>query len=346
MQMIPSVRAHMVDRAMSRRAFVSSIAALAGSLGIAFGPQNTRAQQPASLRRIGVLVVTFSPESKEARAFQQGLRDAGYSEGRDLAIEWRSAGGDETRLPQLAADLVQRKVDVIVTDVTVGTRAALRATSTIPIVMAIVADPLGSGLVTSLAHPGANITGLSAMLGELSAKRLELLKEALPRAKQVVVLWNPATPYHTGAVADVKAAARTMSIEPTFVAFGGPKDLSSLSSAVKRENGQAILVIDAPVINNSRRELLALAAKLGMPVITAGKFYARDGALLSYGADYSDLFRRAAGYVDKILKGAKPGDLPIEQPTKFELVVNLKTAQALGLKVPESILLRADEVLR
>jgi putative ABC transport system substrate-binding protein len=137
-----------------------------------------------------------------------------------------------------------------------------------------------------------------------------------------------------------------MSIEPTFVAFRGPKDFSSVSTAVKRENAQAILVIDAPVINNSRRELLALAAKLGIPVITAGKFYARDGALLSYGADYSDLFRRAAGYVDKILKGAKPGDLPIEQPTKFELVVNLKTAQALGLKVPESILLRADEVVR
>ena len=212
--------------------------------------------------------------------------------------------------------------------------------------MATVADPLGSGLVTSLAHPGANITGLSAMLGELSGERLELLKEMLPLAKRVVILWNPATPYHARAIADVKAAARAMSIEPTFVAVRGPKDFSSMSSTVKRENAQAILVIDAPVINSSRRELLALAAKLGIPVITAGNVYVRDGALLSYGADYSDLFRRAAVYVDKILKGAKPADLPIEQPTKFELVINLKTAKALGLDILESILLRADEVIR
>ena len=331
---------------LSRRAFVSSVAALAGSLGIVRGLQRARAQQLASPRRIGVLVVTFSPESKEAQAFRQGLRDAGYSEGGDVLIDWRSADGAYDRVPQLAAELVQRKVDVIVTDVTVAVRAALRATSIIPIVMAVVADPLGSGLVTNLAHPGGNITGLSLMLGELSAKRLELLKEALPRAKQVVIPWNPATPYHTKAVADTKAAALAMSIEPTFVAVREPKDFSSVSSAVKRVNAKAILVIDAPIITTNRRELLSLAAKLRIPVVSGNSEFVADGALLSYGADWSDLFRRAAGYVDKILKGARAADLPIEQPTKFELAVNLKTAKALGLEIPESILLRADKVIR
>jgi putative ABC transport system substrate-binding protein len=212
--------------------------------------------------------------------------------------------------------------------------------------MAIVADPLSSGLVGNLARPEANVTGLSVMLGELTAKRLELLKEALPRAKQVLIVWNPATPYHTKAVSDIKAAAPAMSIEPTFEAVRGPQDFSSVSSAVKRSNAQAILVIDAPIITINRRDLLALAAQLRIPVVCGNKEFVSDGALLSYGADYSDLFRRAAGYVDKILKGAKPDELPIEQPTKFELVVNLKMAKALGLKIPESILLRADEVLR
>jgi len=335
-----------VIRGVSRRAFVSGMMALVCSLDIVFWPRGALAQQAASPRRIGVLDVTFSPESKEAQAFREGLREAGYSEGDDVVIEWRSTYGDYDRVPQLAADLVQNKVDVIVTDVTVAARAALRATSTIPIVMAIVADPLGSGLVTNLAHPGANITGLSVMLGELSAKRLELLKDALPRAEHVVILWNPATPYHTKAVTDTEAAALAMSIESTFVAVREPKDFSSVSSAVKRSNAQAILVIDAPVITINRRELLALAARLRTPVVSGNREFVADGALLSYGADWSDLFRRAAGYVDRIFKGAKPGDLPIEQPTKFELAVNLKTAKALGLEVPESILLRADEVIR
>jgi putative ABC transport system substrate-binding protein len=330
----------------SRRAFVISIAELVGGLAIMFGPRGGRAQQANAPRRIGVLLVTFSPESREARAFRQALHDAGYAEGTDLVIEWRSAGDDEGRLSQLASDLVQRKVAIIVTDVTVGVRAALRATSTTPIVMAIAADPLGSGLVSNLAHPGANITGLSSMLGETSAKRLELVKEALPQARRVVIPWNPTTPYHTQAVADLRVAAHEMSIEATFVAIREPKDFSSVLSAVKRENAEAIMVIDAPIITKNRHELLSLATKLGVPVISGLNYFAAEGALLSYGADWSDLFRRAAGYVDKILKGAKPGDLPIEQPTKFELTVNLKTAKALGLQLPESILLRADEVIR
>jgi putative ABC transport system substrate-binding protein len=237
-------------------------------------------------------------------------------------------------------------VDVIVTDITVGADAALRATSTIPIVMAVVADPVGSGLVTNLAHPGANLTGLSLMLGELTAKRLELLKETVPRAKRVVILWNPETPYHTEALQDIKAAAPAMSIEPQFVAVRWSTGMSSVWPAVRQANAQAILVLDAPVFFKQHRELLALARQDRNPIAFADRTFVVEGALMSYGANYSDLFRRAAGYVDKILKGAKPGDLPIEQPTKFELVVNLKTAKALGLTIPESILLRADEVIR
>jgi putative ABC transport system substrate-binding protein len=212
--------------------------------------------------------------------------------------------------------------------------------------MAIAADPVGSGLVSNLSHPEGNITGLSLMLGELSAKRLELIKELLPQATQVVVLWNPATPYHTKAVADIKAAAPGMAISATFVPIRGPQDFSSVSPVVRRKNAQAILVIDAPVITNNRRGLLDLTTKLRTPVVSGNSEFVVDGALLSYGAQFNDLFRRAAGYVEKILKGAKPGDLPIEQPTKFELVINLKTAKALGVTIPQSILLRADEVIR
>jgi len=305
-----------------------------------------QAQHPAQPWHIGVLLVSFLPTDRVPQAFLEGLRDAGYTEGRDVVIEWRSANGDYDRVPSLAADLLGQKVDVILTDITVAARAARQATSTIPIVMAVVADPVGSGLVPNLARPGGNITGLSLMLRELTAKRLELLREAIPSAKEVLVLWNPATPYHRGAVEDVKAAAPGMSIDPTFVAIRKREDLGSIASAVRRANAQAILLIDAPVIYVNRRELLTLATKAQIPVVSGSSDFVSDGALISYGASYSDLFRRAAGYVDKILKGAKPGDLPIEQPTKFELIVNLKTARALGINVPESILLRADEVIR
>jgi putative tryptophan/tyrosine transport system substrate-binding protein len=331
---------------MTRRDFARGLIALATcivSLGFASA---TDAQQPASPRRIEVLLVNFSPESKEAQAFRQGLRDAGYVEGRDVVIEWRTASGDYARVPELVADLVQRRVDVIVSDSTVGTRALKRATSTIPVVMATVADPVGSGFVTSLAHPGGNITGLSTMMTELSAKRLQLLKEAIPRVVRVAVLSNPDTPYVPRMIEEVKAAAPSLSIELKFIDVRTPEEFNSAFSAVSRAHVQALYVIDDRLFSTHRPVLLKLISNARLPAIYSSREFADEGGLISYGANWTDLFRRSAGYVDKVLQGAKPGDLPIEQPTKFELVVNLKTAKALGITIPESILLRADEVIR
>jgi putative ABC transport system substrate-binding protein len=304
------------------------------------------AQQPASPRRIGVLLVGWSPESKNAQQFRQGLRDAGYAEGRDVVIEWRSANGDYARVPELAADLAKSKIDVIVVDSTVAAQAVKRATSTIPIVMALVADPVGSGLVDNLAHPGANITGLSLMTTDLTAKRLQLLKETISRVGRVAVLWNPATPYHMKAVADLKAAAPSLSIDLKFVGARTPEEFGPAFSAVRGAHAQALYVIDDPFFVIHRTTLLKLVSKAGLPAIYASREFADEGGLISYGTNFGDLFRRSAGYVEKILKGAKPSDLPIEQPTKFELVVNLKTAKVLGITVPQSILVRADEVIR
>jgi putative ABC transport system substrate-binding protein len=311
-----------------------------------FKPQSAYAQQPAAPRRIGVLLVIFSPQSKEAQAFRKGLQDAGYVEGRDVVIEWRSANGDYARVPESIADLAQRKVDVIVVETTLAAQAVKRATSTIPIVMAVVADAVGSGLVTSLAHPGANITGLSGMVTDLAAKRLQLLKETIPRLTRVAVLWNPATPYHTKVVEDLKAVAPALSIELSFVGLRTPEEFGPALSAVSRAHAQALYEIDAPLFFVHRTTLLKLTAKARLPVSYGQRQLVDEGGLMSYGANFDDLYRRSAGYVDKILKGAKPGDLPIEQPTKFELVVNLKTAKTLGITIPQSILLRADEVIR
>jgi len=309
-----------------------ALVALIAYLG-PFGLANAADAPPSGApRRIGVLFGGLSPNSNEAQQFRKGLRDAGYSEGRDVVIEWRTAGGDVSRTPELAADLVQSKVEVIVATGTVATQAAKRATSTIPIVMTVVADPVGSGLVTSLAHPGGNVTGFSSMLAELSAKRLQLLKQAVPGVARVAVLWNPDTPWHARAVESLKAARPSLSIELNFVSARSPEGFASAFSAITRSHGQALCVLDDALFLVNRATLVKLASKARLPVI--------------YGANFGGLFRQSAGYVDKILKGAKPGDLPIEQPTKFELVINLKTAKALGITIPESILLRADEVIR
>jgi len=293
-----------------------------------------------------VVLVGPSPKGKEAQAFQQGLRHAGYIEGRDVVIEWRTAAGDYARAQVLATDLVQNKVDVIVVNGTLATQAAKRATSTIPIVMVLVADPVGSGLVTSLAHPGGNVTGLSMMMRELSAKRLQLLKEAIPQLTRVTVLWNPDVAFHTKPVEDLKAAAPSLSIELSFVSARTPEEIDSAFAAVNRDHAQALYVIGDAFFFAHRMTVLKLASKARLPCIYAERDFVVEGGLMSYGLSLADEFRRSAGYVDKILKGAKPGDLPIEQPTKFELVVNLKTAKTLGISIPESILLQADELIR
>jgi putative ABC transport system substrate-binding protein len=314
-----------------------------GSLGLASAAD---AQQPASPRHVGVLLAALLPEEKVPQAFRQGLLDAGYAEGRDVVIEWRYANGDYDRLPQLAADLVQSKVDLIVVESTPAAQVTRRATSTIPIVMAVVANPVESGLVASFAHPGGNITGLSAMTAELSAKRLQLLKEAMPRVARVAVLWNPETQFHTRVIEELKAAAPSLSIELSFVSARTPEEFSPGFRAIGRAHAQALYVIEDRLFFNHRAKLVRLASKAHLPIIYWVKEFAEGGGLMSYGASYADLFRRSAGYVDKILKGAKPSDLPIEQPTRFELVVNLKTARALGITIPNSILQRADEVIR
>ena len=331
---------------IGRRTFARSLAGLVVLLTAVCLPGVSNAQQPTAPRRVGVLVVSFSPESTEAQAFRQGLRDAGYAEGRDVVIEWRFANGDYDQVPEFVADLIQRKVDVIVVDATFTIELLKRSTSTIPIVMAVVADPLGSGLVASLRHPGGNITGLSMMLPELSATRLQLLKETVPRLSRVGVLWNPATPYHPMMIQQLKAAAPSLSIQLRFVSVRTPKEFDSLLSALSRVHAQALYVIDDPMFDTHTATISKLALKARLPAIYGEKIFADHGGLMSYGASYADLFRRSAGYVDKILKGAKPRDLPVEQPTKFELVVNVKTGKALGLQVPQSILLRADEVIR
>jgi putative ABC transport system substrate-binding protein len=330
---------------LTRRCFLLALIALAagfGQLRVAVAAD----AQPGSPRRIGFLLVGLSPGSKEVQQFRQGLWDAGYSEGRDVAVEWRFANGNNDRIPELVADLVQSKVDVIVVDSTPGTLAAMRATSTIPIVMASIADPVGSGLVANLAHPDANVTGLTIMATDLSAKRLQLLKEAIPRLTRVGVLWNPETPYHPKVIQELKAAAPSLSIELSFADAATLAQFRSAFSKIRRAHAQAIYVIEDGLFVAKRAIIIKLAAKARLPAIFAQRPVVEEGGLISYGPNWGDLYRRSAGYVDKILRGAKPSDLPVEQPTKYELVVNLKTARSLGITIPESILLRADEVIR
>ena len=324
---------------MRRRNFITLLG------GAAAWPLAAQAQQAASPRRIGVLLVGLLPESKPAKHFRLGLRDAGYLEGRDVVIEWRSANGDYDRLPALIADLLQSKVDVIVEDSTVGTELTKRATSTIPIVMALVLDPVGSGLVKSLAYPGENVTGLSMMATELYAKRLQLLKDINPRLIRAAVLWNPDHPFHAKPAEELKAVAPSLSIELSFVGVRAPDQFGSAFSDVTRANAQALYVVEDPIFFSHRMAILEMASAARLPTIHELTRWPEAGALMSYGPDLNDLFRRAAFYVARILKGAKPADLPVEQPTKFELVINSKTAKALGLDVPPTLIALADEVI-
>jgi putative ABC transport system substrate-binding protein len=325
---------------MRRREFITLLGGAAAAWPLA-----ARAQQPAAPRRVGVLLVGLSPESNEAKQFRLGLRDLGYSEGRDVLIEWRSANGDYDRIPALVANLVQSKVDVIVQDSTVGTEVTKRATSTIPIVMALVLDPVGSGLVKSLSHPGENVTGLSMMATELYPKRMQLLKEMKPQLTRVAVLWNPDHPFHAKAVEELKAIAPSLAVELSFAGARTPEQLVPAFLDATRAKAQAVYVVEDPIFFAHRMTVLNLASTAQLPTIHELRRWPEAGALMSYGPDLHDLFRRAAIYVDRIFKGAKPADLPVEQPTKFELVINLKTAKTLGLAIPSGMLAIADEVI-
>jgi len=298
------------------------------------------------IARIQVIAVSVSEQSEEAKAFRQGLRDAGYTEGRDVIIEWWFGGGHYDRVSEAVADLAQRKPDVIVVESTLAALAAKRATSTIPIVMALVGDPVGSGLVASLARPGGNVTGLTNQTVDLAAKRLQLLKEAIPGARRVVVIFNPEAPYNSRVVSRLKDASLGLGVELKLVSVRNVEELRAAFSRLSRSNVDALLIVDDASMATLKEEFLQMGLKAQLPIVYANKPLARRGVLLSYAVDHPAMFRHAAGYVDKVLKGAKPGDLPIEQPTKFELVVNLKTAKALGITIPQSILLQADEVIR
>jgi putative ABC transport system substrate-binding protein len=314
-----------------------------------FSPVAAEAQKAAKVARIGYLGPTLAANPHMIEAFLQGLRDLGYVEGRNVVIEYRSAEGKLERYPALVAELLGLKVDVIFVPGTPAALAAKQATRTVPIVFVAATDPVADGLVTSLARPGGNVTGLSSLAPELVGKRLELLKQAVPGVSRVAVLWQPgAVPELTEKdvlkAADV--AARALGVRPQFVEARGPADFDRAFSDMTRARAGALTVMGTPMFFTERRRLVELAAKNRLPVAYGSRDYVDAGGLMAYGPNVADLLRRAASYVDKILKGAKPGDLPVEQPTKFELVINLKVAKVLGLTIPQSVLAQADQVIQ
>jgi putative tryptophan/tyrosine transport system substrate-binding protein len=305
------------------------------------------AQQPAKIPIIGYFsVVPRSANPERIAAFRDGLRQLGYVEGKNIVIEWRSAENNQDLLPALAAELVHLKVDLIVTAGSPVTRAAKEATSTIPIVMALDPDPVGNGFVASLARPGGNVTGVSALSPDLSGKQLEILKEIVPKLSRVAVLGSSNRPGNAQIFKEAELASETMSIRLQYLDVLNSKDIDSAFRGARKEHAQAVLVLTGPQLNSRRRQITDLAAKNHLPAIYEREEFINEGGLSVYGASVSDLSRRAATYVDKILKGAKPAELPIEQPTKFELLINLKAAKQIGLTIPPNVLARADRVIR
>jgi putative ABC transport system substrate-binding protein len=309
-------------------------------------PLAAEAQPAAKIPRIGLLS-PFSPSDTALwhQAFRQGLRDLGWVEGKTISIEYRYAEGRRDRLPDLAADLVRLKVDIIFADTTSAALAAKNATRAIPIVLASGSDTVASGLVNSLARPGGNITGLDQIAPELGGKRLELLKEIVPILSRVAVLWNPQNPASTLNWKELQLPARQLGIQLHSLEVRSPTGFDKAFEAATRARAGALAIMPDPVFVTNLKRIADLAAKSRLPAIFHLREFVDAGGLVAYGPDRSDLFRRAATYVDKILKGARPADLPVEQPTKFELVINLKTAKALGLTIPPSLLQRADQVI-
>jgi putative ABC transport system substrate-binding protein len=327
---------------MDRRAFVS---AAAGTLLVGVFPAHA---QPANkVPRIGVLhpgTPASAPQSVEA--FRQGLREHGYEEGKNIVVERRYTESRRERVAEVAAEFVRLKVDVIVTSLDVATAAVKQQTQTIPIVMAISIDPVATGFVSSLARPGGNVTGLSTMSPELAAKRLELLREAVPGLSRVAIMWNTNVPGNLLEYKEAGDAARSMRLQLQSVEVSSVDDFERAFSALKTGGAEALIVAGSGLTSTNAGQIANLAMKHRLPSMVSSRDRVDAGGLIAYGPNLAELWRRAATYVDKILKGAKPGDLPVEQPTKFELIINLKTAKALGLTIPPSLLRRADEVIQ
>ena len=329
---------------MRRREFITLVG------GAIACPMGVRAQQQAGkVPRIGYLGVT-SPSDRPPLldAFRQGLRELGWVEGQNIVIDYRYAEGRVDRLPDLAAELVRLKVDLIVASAgTQAATAAKNATETIPIVMIYVRDPVGTGLIASLARPGGNVTGVSGSAGlEIVAKQLELLKETVPNVHRVAILSNPANAYHQLAIREVNVAAQSLGVQLQLLEARGPNEFDGAFAAMAKERVGALLVLSDAIFGSHRTRFADLAARSRLPAAFGVRDDVEAGGLMSYGPSILDSYRQAATYVDKILKGAKPADLPVEQPMKFELVLNLKTAEALGLTIPPLILFQADEVIR
>ena len=327
---------------MDRRRFL--LTSVAGAFAAALAAE---AQQPGKVYRVGILTNKPS-DPAEVRlwlAFRSGLRERGWIEGQNILIEFRAADGNTARLPELAADLVRLKVDLIVARASVFVQAAKQATSSIPIVFLNHADPVGTGHVTSLAKPGKNITGLAMMMTDLAPKGLELLISAVPAAKRIAVLWNQDTPSHPPALKALEEAGRTLRVQLQAIGARTEAELEGAFATMARARAQGILVLGTAFFLAERRRVAELAIKHHLPTMSMQKDNVDAGGLMSYSANWEDLYRRGAVYVDKILKGAHPADLPVEQATQFELVINLKTAKALGLTIPPSLLARADQVI-
>jgi putative ABC transport system substrate-binding protein len=326
---------------------LASIRAVIAIAGLLAAPLLADAQTPARVYRIGV-IGSGAPRTPDTSIgwnnFRTGLGELGYVEGRNTVIEYRWGEGKIDRFPALAEELVRLKVDVIVVGGYPGTRAAREATSTIPIVT-ISADPVGTGLAASLARPGGNVTGLSYMTPELTGKRLELLKSALPRLARVAFLWNPANPHEVQAFKELQGAARALAVDVQSVEAATADQFEAAFAAMTRERADA-LIVSENIVNITRRQLIIdLAARHGVPVMYERREFVESGGLMSYGPGVPEMYRRAAVFVDKLLKGAKAADIPIEQPAKLELIINLKTARALGLVIPQTVLLQADRVI-
>jgi putative ABC transport system substrate-binding protein len=325
---------------MRRRQFITLLG------GAAVWPLAARAQPPGKIHTIGLLLFSAGSEAVTVIApFLDALRELGWIEGKNVVIESRYAENRIERLPELAADLVRRNVDVIVAFGTPPPLAAKQATTTIPIVMAAAGDPVGSGLVASLAQPGGNVTGMSVMAPDLGGKRLELLKEVLPWLDRVAVLWNAANPYAAIVFKETQAAGRILGVKNQSLEVRGPDDFDGVFEAARQQRPEALITVEDPLTIVHRKRIVDFAAGQQLPALYGLREFVMAGGLMSYGASLADVFRRAAGYVDKILKGAKPADLPVQQPTKFELMINLKSAKALGLVFPITLLARADEVI-